>query len=637
MKNHMLLPSCFLMILVAAAWAGAGTGLGVRPDTPDPGGFCRAGEDTVLFENFDDVAVGEVPEGWSAVDLSAIPDTTLWCIDDAISVEGFAWWIGTEEGLPDWGFQATPPGYGNLWRQYLDLSYDLTGQTGVIVLRMDQWFHLEFATPEPPFDTWDAANVRISTDGGQTFDVLEPIGGYPYDACYAFWLADGDTVPGFSSKSGEGLLQPEWEQIQYNLTSYKETTGIIRFYMCADMYASDEDGGFDSNNGAWAIDNVLIGTATGDTIFFDDVESGQLTEWDPKARPPNIVGNYWETVDDTHLQPDDRDVYYSSPHGLYCGDQESSQGNGTYYVGDHNSWGLDNVLLLPEIDLTNWNNPVLNFQQRLGANVNNGGYCYIEISEDEGASWQNWTNYLSPEIRDWHEFTTPMTLFEGETILMRFHSQTGTLESHYLYWYLDDICISGDFIEGVNRIHLSALLDNGTVFLKWEGSAADIQGYRVCRREGAGDFTPLTDGMLQSSTSAFEDSRLRNGARYEYLVEMVTDGDDVVRSNTVSVDLSTMPRKAVLEQNYPNPFNPMTVIRYSVDDAGDARVPVSVRIFNTQGELVQTLVDHPQRSGTYSTTWNGRDHGGRAMPTGVYYCHLKCGESTAIRKMILMK
>jgi hypothetical protein len=630
-----ILQVLFLVFFIASSVHGS-THPPVPSAPPKDETLYMTGPDTLLFSDFDDVAVGDVPEDWNAIDLSAIPDSTLWFITGDHGVEeSSSWWCGTLEGLPHWGWMATPPGYGNLWRQFLELSYDLTGYTGTIGLQFHNWYQLEYASPTDPFDTWDAANVRISTDEGATWEVLEPIGGYPYQACYAFWLADGDTVPGFSNKSGDDLFLPEWEEIQFNLSNYKNTTGIIRFYMCADMYTSDEDGQFNSDFGAWAIDNVLIGTAKGDTIFFDDMEGGEKPEWHAEAHPPNVVGNFWQTVDSTHPQPDDRDVYYSEPHGMYCGDPNSSQGDGTYYVGDHNSWGLDNVLLLPEIDLTNWDNPLLTFMHRVAADAT-GGYCTVDVSEDGGLTWEDYTGW-QVEDRDWHSFQTSLNTFEGDKILLRIHTKTGTLETHYVYWYLDDVLISGTELHGVNSVHLSAVLDGDAVLLNWRSSGDPAKGYYVSRRRDEGIYTRLTTGLLEPGVEVFEDGQLQPNSMYTYRVAMVTDEGDEVTSNEVRVHFSTIPTRAVLAQNTPNPFNPTTVIRYSVPDLGNVQLPVEIAIYNVKGELIRTLVNHPQSSGSYQTRWNGRDQNGQTVSSGIYYCRLKCGDESDMRKMVLMK
>ena len=48
-----------------------------------------------------------------------------------------------------------------------------------------------------------------------------------------------------------------------------------------------------------------------------------------------------------------------------------------------------------------------------------------------------------------------------------------------------------------------------------------------------------------------------------------------------------LPEQFVLHQNYPNPFNPSTTIEYEIMEAA----PVTVRVYDTLGRVVSTLVN----------------------------------------------
>ena len=83
-----------------------------------------------------------------------------------------------------------------------------------------------------------------------------------------------------------------------------------------------------------------------------------------------------------------------------------------------------------------------------------------------------------------------------------------------------------------------------------------------------------------------------------------------------------------LEQNYPNPFNPNTIIKYSIPQSSQ----VILKIFNTLGEEIETLVNEEKPSGTYKITWNAIN-----LPSGVYFYRLQAGGFVQTRKMILLK
>ena len=83
-----------------------------------------------------------------------------------------------------------------------------------------------------------------------------------------------------------------------------------------------------------------------------------------------------------------------------------------------------------------------------------------------------------------------------------------------------------------------------------------------------------------------------------------------------------------LKQNYPNPFNPGTMISFSLD----AKQFVSINIYNSIGDQVQSLINVEQPAGLYSLYFDGRD-----MSSGIYYCVLKAGNRTSTKKMMLVK
>ncbi len=83
-----------------------------------------------------------------------------------------------------------------------------------------------------------------------------------------------------------------------------------------------------------------------------------------------------------------------------------------------------------------------------------------------------------------------------------------------------------------------------------------------------------------------------------------------------------------LSQNYPNPFNPSTAIGYSLPQTA----VVSLRIFNTLGEEVVSLVSEQKEAGYHQTTWNASN-----VPSGIYFYRLRVGDFTETKKMILLR
>ncbi len=88
-----------------------------------------------------------------------------------------------------------------------------------------------------------------------------------------------------------------------------------------------------------------------------------------------------------------------------------------------------------------------------------------------------------------------------------------------------------------------------------------------------------------------------------------------------------------LAQNLPNPFRGQTTLQYGVQTRNKA----SLKVYDSSGRLVKTLVDGDRPAGSYSVTWNGKDESGSQLPSGIYFCRLRAGDATATRKMILIR
>lgn len=109
----------------------------------------------------------------------------------------------------------------------------------------------------------------------------------------------------------------------------------------------------------------------------------------------------------------------------------------------------------------------------------------------------------------------------------------------------------------------------------------------------------------------------------------------ILKTSTVTtgIEVATIPKTVKFKQNYPNPFNPSTKIDYNV--ASTDKVKIS--IYNSNGELLRTLIDEEQNSGEKSVMWNGEDSNGNVVSSGVYFYQIQVGEFAAVKKMILMK
>jgi hypothetical protein len=88
------------------------------------------------------------------------------------------------------------------------------------------------------------------------------------------------------------------------------------------------------------------------------------------------------------------------------------------------------------------------------------------------------------------------------------------------------------------------------------------------------------------------------------------------------------PTSFALIEASPNPFNPSTDIRYQMTDGRH----VSLKVFDTAGRLVATLVDGWREAGSHQVSFDGSN-----LASGVYLYSLTAGTNHATGKMVLMK
>ena len=104
-------------------------------------------------------------------------------------------------------------------------------------------------------------------------------------------------------------------------------------------------------------------------------------------------------------------------------------------------------------------------------------------------------------------------------------------------------------------------------------------------------------------------------------------------------EAQAIPTTYELSQNFPNPFNPATTIRYGLPQAGR----VTLKIYNLLGEEVALIInDELQAAGYHAAIWDGRNHAGKVVASGVYIYRLEAGPEfvkgfVQTRKMILLR
>ncbi len=144
--------------------------------------------------------------------------------------------------------------------------------------------------------------------------------------------------------------------------------------------------------------------------------------------------------------------------------------------------------------------------------------------------------------------------------------------------------------------------------------------------------------MIYGEKSAWRDSLIDLSLTYNircrytaYVADYKNEYTRVERQTPVAV-----PRSYVAG-NYPNPFNPGTFIRVVLGPASVKAGVKLLRIYNSLGQLVAVIDLTRLGEGEHVVRFEGVDHAGRPLPSGVYIARLQVGRQVSTIRMMLVK
>jgi len=110
----------------------------------------------------------------------------------------------------------------------------------------------------------------------------------------------------------------------------------------------------------------------------------------------------------------------------------------------------------------------------------------------------------------------------------------------------------------------------------------------------------------------FLDTDINQSGTYNYRLKQIDNDGTFEYSDVVSIEVG-VPNNFYLSQNYANPFNPSARIDFTLPE----KQLVSLRVYNTLGELVGELVDEVKEAVSYSVTFDALSSDGGLL-SGVY-------------------
>ncbi|NPD48235.1 MULTISPECIES: T9SS type A sorting domain-containing protein [unclassified Lentimicrobium] len=242
---------------------------------------------------------------------------------------------------------------------------------------------------------------------------------------------------------------------------------------------------------------------------------------------------------------------------------------------DYDAWAGN------DITLDNDNNPQIVWRQMINDNIPpDNGTLFTKF---DGTNWSN-----------------PIILAEDaseQAIIVDLNNKTHIIDNE-------------EFEDGYRLVHYQ-LLNN-----EWVGEIID-----------EGDFGNYGNKLISK-------------ANYLYLVSAKAyssspnpDIPIVIRKHEITTSVENSPIVIDLYNIYPNPTKAHTTISYSIKETE----LISIKIYDIQGKLINTLLEKKQTPNKYQIIWKGTDKNNKEVKSGLYLIRLQTGRQFITRLVEIIK
>lgn len=338
-------------------------------------------------------------------------------------------------------------------------------------------------------------------------------------------------------------------------------------------------------------------------LSISDTSSGSINLNSINIKSTSWSGDYFLSVPINIIANPEQGFHFVRWEGSFISDEDTLSIILTDTLNLKAVFELDSVVSLPKVVINeiNYNSaPTFNSED------------WIELYNNDDHSI-NISNWKFKDSDDTHVFIIP----EG-TILD---------SSAYLVICLDTSLFKSLFPETHNYI--------GNTGFGLSGSGELIRLYddqmNIVDSLTYDDSFPWpTEPDGNGSTLSLKNAKLDNSQGENWFAS--SDHGTPGKSNDISTSFHEEPEQIVTQfklfQNYPNPFNPVCTINYSIKN----QQFVSIKIFNSLGEELGTLVNKEQPAGFYNVEFNASN-----LSSGIYFYRLNAGSYHEIKKMVVLK
>ncbi|GJQ40946.1 MAG: hypothetical protein JETCAE03_04440 [Ignavibacteriaceae bacterium] len=187
-----------------------------------------------------------------------------------------------------------------------------------------------------------------------------------------------------------------------------------------------------------------------------------------------------------------------------------------------------------------------------------------------------------------------------------------------------------------NKEELILSVANTILILKFEGSPNNHQyGIYYVKigeaTEPTVEFLPLNIADLNGDGKIdillpFQKSENGQAINFSYILKQNgAVGVEQLNTDSISFDIYI--------KSYPVPFNSISSVRFSIVKEGF----VKIKIYNSLGKEIKTLLEEQLSPGEYETHWEAKDKYGKPLTSGIYFISLQTKNVVKTIKTILLK
>ena len=186
-----------------------------------------------------------------------------------------------------------------------------------------------------------------------------------------------------------------------------------------------------------------------------------------------------------------------------------------------------------------------------------------------------------------------------------------------------------------------AISGKGFVKVYWRTESESNNAYWIIERaENTGnEWKKITmlpgQGSKPTPTDySYIDRNIGNDGRYLYrLISIDGNGEQKTYGPVSVIVTGNVPHRFALHKLSPNPFSNKLFIRFDIPKYSN----VNLRVYNSTGQVVKTLINGKIEPGYHTVLWNGKGKEGVFVANGIYFLRMDAGKYNKTQKVMYVR